>query len=161
VLIEKVEESLRVTLTSLYRDTADDIDTIFETQGTVRESSEQLQETLSLLAQERAGLETIAKKLDEDLENTRKWLEENEGKEELDLDQVVYPQDSWSQQMLEAVAEDAAIQDAMDELQRALRDDKIDIVKFLKAIRRLARKQFNARALALKIHEQQRKKSQI
>ncbi len=54
--------------------------------------------------------------------------------------------------LLECCAEDSGIDDTLYCLDRALADDRIDIANFLKITRQLARKQFAARALALKIH---------
>ncbi len=57
--------------------------------------------------------------------------------------------------MFEAVAEDHAIEDVMFELDRALQDDRIEIKAFLKEIRKLATRQFQSRAIAIKIRKQQ------
>lgn len=58
-----------------------------------------------------------------------------------------------SRRLLESVALDNAISDALYVLDKALRDDRIDLRTFLKQVRKLARKQFMARALTMKINK--------
>jgi ESCRT-I complex subunit TSG101 len=53
--------------------------------------------------------------------------------------------------LLNLVAEDNAIEDTLYHLGRALNSERIDLERFLKQTRFLAREQFMRRALAIKI----------
>lgn len=53
--------------------------------------------------------------------------------------------------LIDLVAEDAAISDTLYQLNRALHNEKIDLERFLKATRILAREQFMKRALVERI----------
>jgi len=60
----------------------------------------------------------------------------------------VLPSDTWSEQCMEATAQDFAITDVMLELDKALEDETIDLTSYLKQLRKLSRDQFMKRALA-------------
>ena len=78
-----------------------------------------------------------------------------EGKE-IDPDVLILPIDPQSQQMLELSAEVAALEDTMYYLDRALANDSndsVDLQTHLKEIRKLARRQFLAKAHLKKIGE--------
>jgi ESCRT-I complex subunit TSG101 len=53
--------------------------------------------------------------------------------------------------MFELHADDLAVDDTLYELERALRGEAIPLDKFLKHVRHLARRQFEARAVATKV----------
>ncbi|KAE8266238.1 hypothetical protein A4X09_0g6104, partial [Tilletia walkeri] len=55
--------------------------------------------------------------------------------------------------LLTLVAEDHALEDTLYQLGRALNAERIDLDRFLKQTRHLAREQFMRRALARKISE--------
>ena len=74
-------------------------------------------------------------------------------------EKLVQFEDTWSKQMFEAVSEDLAIEDVMFELDRALQEERLALPLFLKEIRKLAHRQFQARALALKIRGLQQERA--
>jgi len=55
----------------------------------------------------------------------------------------------WARQALEAAAEDAAAEDALYALGRALEERALPLPDYLRAVRALCREQFFARATAL------------
>jgi hypothetical protein len=69
----------------------------------------------------------------------------------MSMETLVVPSSRLKAQLLECVAEDAAIEDMYEHLEAALREGVIDIDTMLTEIRKLARQQFKARALARKI----------
>eukprot|EP00457_Paulinella_chromatophora_P005997 gb/GEZN01006015.1/.p1 GENE.gb/GEZN01006015.1/~~gb/GEZN01006015.1/.p1 ORF type:complete len:387 (+),score=80.06 gb/GEZN01006015.1/:86-1246(+) len=156
MLMPVITQKLGTHLSDLYRGTAEEIDLAFQQQRQITDAKSRLENSMQALQQEKESLTSLAAKLTEEAAFAQTWIQEQEGAKEISIDDLVCPKDTWAQQMLEAVAEDHAIEDAMDELQKSLRDEKIEIGTFLKCIRKLARKQFMARALALKIHEAQR-----
>ena len=87
-----------------------------------------------------------------ELENVGKEIEKEKNKP-IDPDELITPIDGLSQQMLTLSAEVAAIEDTMYYLDRALANDTIDLTVHLKEIRKLARKQFLAKAHLKKIGE--------
>lgn len=58
--------------------------------------------------------------------------------------------------LIDLVAEDAAIEDTIYHLARALDAERINLAAFLKQIRMLAREQYGKRALVDKIHREMR-----
>ena len=70
------------------------------------------------------------------------------------------PADKWSEQLLGQVAKATAIDDAIYQLDRALQESQIDIQTFLREVRKQSRKQFECRALAVKIMGKQREAAQ-
>jgi ESCRT-I complex subunit TSG101 len=84
------------------------------------------------------------------------WLAEHESRagQPLDPDSVVCARDALSRQMLDLVAADAAAEDALNALHAAR--EQLELGAFLKGVRKLARDQFQARALAVKVLARQR-----
>ncbi|KAL9933337.1 hypothetical protein V8E36_008055 [Tilletia maclaganii] len=83
----------------------------------------------------------------------RAEIEEKERREREDVDGFVVATSLVGNQLLTLVAEDHALEDALYQLGRALNAERIDLDKFLKQTRHLAREQFMRRALARKINE--------
>lgn len=73
------------------------------------------------------------------------------GPQLVSVEDVVVPPTRLQAQLLEAVAEDAAIEDVHFHLLAALKAGRIDLDSMLKEVRELSRRQFRARALARKI----------
>ncbi|EPQ30326.1 uncharacterized protein PFL1_01852 [Pseudozyma flocculosa PF-1] len=78
------------------------------------------------------------------------WLR---SKEDPDVDGMVLATSIVGNQLVDLVAEDNAIEDTLYQLGRALNAERIELDRFLKQTRMLAREQFMKRALAHKIVE--------
>uniref|UniRef100_V5E4L8 Uncharacterized protein n=1 Tax=Kalmanozyma brasiliensis (strain GHG001) TaxID=1365824 RepID=V5E4L8_KALBG len=76
-----------------------------------------------------------------------------QSREDPDPDTMVLATSIVGNQLVDLVAEDNAIEDTLYHLGRALNAERIDLEKFLKQTRVLAREQFMKRALAMKIGE--------
>lgn len=88
------------------------------------------------------------------------WLRENEHADgTIEVDSAIYVKDTWSKQLLDAVAVDHSIEDTLYELDRSLQDDRIECDQFLKVVRKRARDQFMARALQIKIMNKQQQQA--
>ncbi|SNX83878.1 related to Tumor susceptibility gene 101 protein [Melanopsichium pennsylvanicum] len=74
-------------------------------------------------------------------------------REDPDPDSMVLATSIVGNQLVDLVAEDNAIEDTLYQLGRALNAERIDLERFLKQTRMLAREQFMTRALAMKISE--------
>jgi len=155
-----VTQKLRASMSTYCKDTAADIDRLFENQRVLKDGEEKIERAVSHLKQEQVKFSHALVQLQQKSADVRTWLEENEDGGPVDVDQIVYCKDTWSQQIVEAVADDHAIEDTLYVLDRALQDGRIDLQTFLKETRNLARKQFFARALAAKILEKQQQQQQ-
>ncbi|KAN0064771.1 Suppressor protein stp22 of temperature-sensitive alpha-factor receptor and arginine permease [Thecaphora frezii] len=87
------------------------------------------------------------------VEEAKERIEWLRNKEEPDVDGMVLATSIVGNQLVDLVAEDNAIEDALYQLSRALNAERIDLDRFLKQTRMLAREQFMKRALAFKIVE--------
>ncbi|SPO23590.1 related to Tumor susceptibility gene 101 protein [Ustilago trichophora] len=76
-----------------------------------------------------------------------------QAREDPDPDSMVLATSIVGNQLVDLVAEDNAIEDTLYHLGRALNAERIDLDRFLKQTRMLAREQFMKRALAMKISE--------
>ncbi|KAE8216563.1 hypothetical protein CF327_g210 [Tilletia walkeri] len=111
---------------------------------------------------ERVRLEAVrdvcwgrAGRVGEVLEGAGRWRGDVEGREggREDVDRFVVATSLVGNQLLTLVAEDHALEDTLYQLGRALNAERIDLDRFLKQTRHLAREQFMRRALARKISE--------
>ena len=97
-------------------------------------------------------LKDIQKSIDEMEVFIRKAEKNKEDQEEsISVDDLALPEDIHSAQMVCFSAENAAITDALYFLDKGLVDQRIDVETHLRAVRKLARKQFLTRAHLLKV----------
>jgi len=112
-----------------------------------------------------ASLTTMKKKKEEVEERVRrvmemdggldKWLAEQASRPVVAFDDLIEAADPPSRQMLELVAQNAAIEDALYHLDKALANNSVDLLVFLKKVRELAREQFMCAAHVNKIYRAQ------
>ena len=90
--------------------------------------------------------------------NIADWLVENEA-QDVDIgndpEKVLVGGDMWSNQMFDEVARSVAIEDTLFHLDEALKSQRIQLKPFLRQVRNLSAKQFQAKALAKKIRDAQ------
>jgi len=89
------------------------------------------------------------------IEATEQWLKTNENNDEIEINEVLIPSDTWSAQCVQAVSVDFAITDVILELDRCLEDEIIKLETYLKQISKLARQQFEQKALAKAVYKRQ------
>ncbi len=128
---------------------------MFEAQQTLTEKSSALNNQLNALREEETRLQGINRDLDQRIIALKEWIAVESVKPVPPIEELVKPGDTWSKQLIEAVAADAAITDTLDCLSAALRDDRIDLANWVKIVRNISRKQFFERALAKKIMQKQ------
>ena len=92
-------------------------------------------------------------RLDSSVTEITESLRSLQAREDPDPDSMVLATSIVGNQLVDLVAEDNAIEDTLYHLGRALNAERIDLEKFLKQTRMLAREQFIKRALAMKISE--------
>ncbi|PWY99571.1 UEV-domain-containing protein [Testicularia cyperi] len=112
-----------------------------------------IEDEMSRLRAVRDVCRSTGDRLEETVTQTRERIAFLKGKEEPDPDSMVLATSIVGNQLVELVAEDNAIEDTLYQLGRALNAERIDLDRFLKQTRMLAREQFMKRALAHKISE--------
>lgn len=123
-----------------------------------------IENTLSSLQAQRAGLDNAASQLHAAGVRLDAWLAANEPKVErlegmkgmINPDDVFVTTDVLSQQLLDLMSQDEAIKDVMDELKEGLRLRRrtgLSVEAFVLQMRELARRQFKVRHLQQKVKE--------
>ena len=110
---------------------------------------------IAYLTKRKEALEVYHKELDKGIQKLTAFVksaeEEKSSKKEVSVDELAVPGDIHSAQMLVLSAENAAINDALYFLDKALADSRISLHDHLIAVRKLTKTQFLARAHLLKI----------
>lgn len=159
-LVADVTKKLKSALSTLYQELTQDIDQLMSQQQTLRNNQNKLTQAQGTIKAEKAYLQTTLENINKRVSEIEKWLAVYENQQNnIDLHQLVAPKDTWSRQLLDAVANDHAIDDTIYELNRYLQNNNIDLRTFLKHVRKLARDQFYHRALATQVVEAQQKLS--
>mmetsp|Transcript_15351 Transcript_15351/g.25028 ORF Transcript_15351/g.25028 Transcript_15351/m.25028 type:complete len:460 (-) Transcript_15351:27-1406(-) len=135
------------------------------TQKKLEEGQKILEGGICKLDDQKKEFETAINELTAKQAQLESWLEEygradtngDSAVAEMNLDEAIVPADALSRQLFDCVAETSAIDDILYHLDRALSNDAITLDAFLKEVRKLARKQFMAKALAQKIQKHQQK----
>ncbi|OQR91519.1 dual specificity protein phosphatase, partial [Thraustotheca clavata] len=148
-------EKIQHELQKLYKRIREEIDAQFETQRDIAHGHETLQHGQQSLTQLKGDLEQTLLNIQDTDSQVTKWLSEQENQQEMDVDEVLVPTDTLSQQQLEAYADQQAIEDALYFMDRALANGEIELAVFLKEVRKMARKQFMCVALMQKIYDTQ------
>jgi hypothetical protein len=137
------------------------------TQKKLEEGHRELERGLEALESQKRELETGLQTMRDKEAQFQSWLQEYESKfpapgsdeaaaaAQLNIDEAIVPSDGPSRQLFDCVAERSAIEDLLHNLDRALSNDTVDLQTFLKKVRELARRQFMAMALSIKIVKHQ------
>lgn len=112
-----------------------------------------IQDEMSRLKAVRDVCKTTGDRLDASVAEITESLRTLNAREEPDADSMVLATSIVGNQLVDLVAEDNAIEDTLYHLGRALNAERLDLERFLKQTRLLAREQFMKRALAMKISE--------
>eukprot|EP00475_Leptophrys_vorax_P026765 TRINITY_DN37978_c0_g1_i1.p1 TRINITY_DN37978_c0_g1~~TRINITY_DN37978_c0_g1_i1.p1 ORF type:complete len:388 (-),score=104.68 TRINITY_DN37978_c0_g1_i1:108-1220(-) len=150
-LTMRVQDLLKRSLS----DFSGHMNTYLMNQQHLQRNSSVIKQNLEQLKKERSEIEELTEALKKYNDETGAWIAENQDKEvkEIPITDLLIPSDTWSQQLIDAVAEDHAIEDLFYELDKFLEDDLIKLDEFLKLTRKHARDQFAARLLAQKVVE--------
>lgn len=148
------------------------ITALLEEQSTLEARRLELAAAAAPARAEREGLEHHTAALRSGADALDAWLAENEARipAVICADEALQPADAWARQALEAAAEDAAAEDALYSLARALevrachvssafahrhadashaQGGQLGLEAYLRAVRQLCREQFFARATGL------------
>ncbi len=112
--------------------------------------SKTLEQTEQRIAQDYEKFGKSILEVEEKEKQVSEWVEKNKNKD-IDIDKAIEPQNAYSKQILECMAQDSAIDDVMYYFDKALQSEIIDLETYLKNVRQFARDQFLSRALLKKV----------
>lgn len=152
-LISAVEDKMRKLIIEKVEQCQAEIQTLNRTKQELAEGNSKLVEIMRKLERDDTELKKNIQVLQDKDEELTKTLENLEKEEEIDVDEAVTTTAPLYKQLINAYAEEAAIEDAIYYMGEALRSGVIDLETFLKQVRNLARKQFMLRALMQKCRQ--------
>jgi len=156
-LTEEVKGKLHMKIMKFHKTWVDEANQLQHLQHNLSRSEKEIENERGGLAQEIVELKRLKNDLETANVSLQSWLDTNSNNEPVDLLDTVEPANCWTKQIMQAAAQDCAIDDTLFSLDRALGEDVIDFKKYIKQVRKLTREQFFARALSLKIKESQRR----
>ncbi|XP_030755968.1 tumor susceptibility gene 101 protein [Sitophilus oryzae] len=148
-----IEEKLLRKMKEQFMQTQAEIQTLKKTQEELKQGKTKLDSMLVRLEREQKDLEkniTVLKDKEQELGTA---IERIGNQESIDVDDAVTTTAPLYKQLLNAYAEEAALEDAIYYMGEALRRGVIDLDVFLRQVRTLSRKQFMLRALMQKCRQ--------
>jgi len=152
-LISAVEDKLRRRVQERVNQCQAEIETLNRTKQELAEGRTKIESILNNLAKEEVEVYKSINILKEKEEELVKSLESLETDEKMDVDEAIVTTAPLYKQLLNAYAEEAAIEDAIYYLGEGFRTGVIDLEIFLKHVRQLSRKQFMLRAIMQKCRQ--------
>ncbi|XP_044760333.1 tumor susceptibility gene 101 protein [Coccinella septempunctata] len=152
-LLSAIEDKLLRRMKELFQQNQAELDTLRRTQDELKQGKAKLDVILSKLDKEQNDLDkniTLLKDKEEELD---KAIERVSNEEPIDVDEAVTTTAPLYKQLLNAFAEEAALEDAIYYMGEALRCGVVDLDVFLRQVRTLSRKQFILRALMQKCRQ--------
>ncbi|RZC36857.1 tumor susceptibility gene 101 protein [Asbolus verrucosus] len=152
-LLTAIEEKLMRRMKEQFQQNQAELETLKRTQEELKQGKMKLNTILSRLEKEQNDLDkniTLLKDKEQELD---KAIERLSNEEEIDVDDAVTTTAPLYKQLLNAFAEEAALEDAIYYMGEALRCGVIDLDVFLRQVRTLSRKQFMLRALMQKCRQ--------
>jgi ESCRT-I complex subunit TSG101 len=158
----ELTKKLQGELQALYNELRADIDREFETQTSLQAKGGELGAQCDVLSTHVANLQRLTVAVGEKAGLVDQALRDRESSKALAPKpaDLVEPLDILSQQVLNLTAENASIDDTLYYLDRGIAAGRIDLDTFLREVGRLARRQFECRALVDKIRGIQAQKNQ-
>ncbi|XP_018320962.1 tumor susceptibility gene 101 protein isoform X2 [Agrilus planipennis] len=152
-LLTAIEEKLMRRMKEQFQQNQAELDTLRKTHEELKHGKAKLDSMLQAMEKEKSDLEKnilLLKDKEQELENA---IERLSNQESIDVDDAVITTAPLYKQLLNAYAEEAAIEDAIYYMGEALRCGVIDLDVFLRQVRMLSRKQFMLRALMQKCRQ--------
>lgn len=151
-LIQQLTTKIRADIEQTRRTCQQDIEQAISVQQQLQTSENRIKQGVQQLLQEKSDLQRNNAILSQKVTELREWLQTHERSDEnVDVDAITEPKDPLAVQALTVLAEDAASEDGLHVLDRALQQGTIDLPTFLRRSRFLAEEQFNKRVLSDKI----------
>lgn len=152
-LLTAIEEKLMRRMKEQFQQNQAELETLKRTQEELKQGKAKLDNILSRLEKEQNDLDkniTLLKDKEQELNSA---IERISNQESIDVDDAVTTTAPLYKQLLNAFAEEAALEDAIYYMGEALRCEVIDLDVFLRQVRTLSRKQFILRALMQKCRQ--------
>ncbi|KAJ8977048.1 hypothetical protein NQ317_000720 [Molorchus minor] len=159
-LLTAIEEKLMRRMKEQFQQNQAELETLKRTQEELKQGKAKLDSILSRLEKEQQNMQkrrviwikniTVLKDKEQEL---NKAIERISNQESIDVDDAVTTTAPLYKQLLNAFAEEAALEDAIYYMGEALRCGVIDLDVFLRQVRTLSRKQFILRALMQKCRQ--------
>ena len=176
--ITALSDKLRSELDVLRAQSGEEAERLLTLQAELARRREDIERSLRDMRAERGAWEHRIGGMQAATVALEEWVSENEGKvsgvggveggeegaegverKETDIaDAAFRPEDPLSEQILEEMAKDLALEDAMDCLDEALNAKKIELEPYLELIRELSKEQFYARATTMVARKEQRER---
>ncbi|CAH1113155.1 unnamed protein product [Psylliodes chrysocephalus] len=152
-LLTALEEKLLRRMKEQFQQNQAELDTLKRTQDELKQGKMKLDSILSRLEKEKNDLDKNITMLQDKEQELDKAIERISNEETIDVDDAVITTAPLYKQLLNAFAEEAALEDTIYYMGEALRCGVIDLDVFLRQVRTLSRKQFMLRALMQKCRQ--------
>ncbi|XP_053672838.1 tumor susceptibility gene 101 protein [Anopheles nili] len=152
-LISAVEDKLKRRVLEKVNQCQAELQTLNRTKQELHEGQAKIKDILGRLERDEKELTKSIAVLKDKEKEVERALEAIENIDSIEVDEAVTTTAPLYKQLLNAYAEEAAIEDATYFMGEALRSGVIDLEVFLKQIRQLSRKQFMLRALMQKCRQ--------
>lgn len=152
-LLTAIEEKLMRRMKEQFQQSQAELETLRRTQDELKQGKAKLDAILGRLEKEENDLNKNITLLQDKEQELDKAIERLGNQEPIDVDDAVTTTAPLYKQLLNAFAEEAALEDAIYYMGEALRCGVIDLDVFLRQVRTLSRKQFMLRALMQKCRQ--------
>ncbi|GFR62034.1 tumor susceptibility gene 101 protein [Elysia marginata] len=152
-LLSAVEDKIKRRLKETFAQAQAEMDVLTKTQTDLNQGKQKLEQIISDLEKEKEEISKNIGLLSNKDDEVKEAIQKMEAQEEVNIDEAVVTTTPLYRQLVDAFAEEQAIEDAIYYLGEALRKNVIELESFLKRVRELSRKQFMLRATIQKCRE--------
>lgn len=152
-LMTAIQEKLLRKMKEQFMQSQAELQTLKKTQDELKQGKTKLDILLNKLEKEQKDLDKNITVLQDKEQELNTAIEKIGSQESIDVDDAVTTTAPLYKQLLNAFAEEAALEDAIYYMGEALRCGVIDLDVFLRQVRALSRKQFMLRALMQKCRQ--------
>ncbi|XP_046332720.1 tumor susceptibility gene 101 protein-like [Haliotis rufescens] len=152
-LLSAVEDKMRRRLRETFAQAQAEMEVLKKTQSDLMSGKDRLERMVRDLETEKEEIDRNIQLLNQKDVEVKDALRKLESNDQLEIDDAVVTTTPLYRQLLNAFAEEQAIEDTVYYLGEALRKNVVDLEVFLKQVRELSRKQFLLRALIQKCRE--------
>lgn len=152
-MLSAVEDKMKRRLRETFAQAQAEMDVLTKTQKDLTAGKQKLEMIISDLEKEKDEIEKNISLLKDKDKEVKDAIQKMESNENLSVDEAVVTTTPLYRQLVDAFAEEQAIEDAIYYLGEALRKNVIELESFLKRVRELSRKQFMLRATIQKCRE--------
>ncbi|BFZ25038.1 hypothetical protein BsWGS_28077 [Bradybaena similaris] len=152
-MLSAVEDKIKWRLKETFAQAQAEMDVLCKTLRDLNDGKQKLDTIISDLDKEKCEIDKNIQLLREKDNEVREAVHKMELQDDLNIDDAVVTTAPLHRQLVDAFAEEQAIEDAIYYLGEALRKNVIELESFLKRVRELSRKQFMLRATIQKCRE--------